>query len=70
MYYYTANTYNYPYTWSTTSTSTTSTSTIYRPYKPYDCSGWALNVIRKKKGLDIETVTEDMIENLLKEDDK
>ena len=70
MYGYTANTYNYPYTWTTNSTSTTTTSTIYRPYKPYDCSGWVLNVVKQPKGLDRGNVTEDMIEDLIKEGDK
>ena len=67
IYYTTANTYNYPYTWSTTSSGTSSTSYKYKSNITYDCSGWITHTMKKVKGLDKESVTEDMIEKLLKE---
>jgi len=69
MYYYTANTYNYPYAWSTTSSGTSTTSYTYSPKFMYDCSGWITHVAKKIKGLDKEEITEDMIEELLKKGD-
>lgn len=71
MYYYytTANTYNYPYAWSTTGGPST-TSYTYRPTIAYDCSGWITHVTKKQKGLDVNEITEDTIMHLLKEGDK
>ena len=70
MYYYntTANTYNYPYTWSTTGGSST-TSYTYKSNITYDCSGWITHVAKKPKGLDANKITEDAIMRLLKDDD-
>lgn len=71
MYYYTtANTYNYPYAWSTTSSGTSSTSYTYGPNFAYDCSGWVTHVVKKLKGLDANEITEDAIMHLLKGDDE
>lgn len=69
MYYYTtANTYNYPYSWTTTGGSST-TSYTYKTNITYDCSGWITHVIKKQKDLDIDEITEDAIMNLIRDDD-
>lgn len=70
MYYYTTNTYNYPYAWSTTSAGTSSTSYTYRPNNIYDCSGWITHIAKKPKGLDADKITEDAIMRLLKDGDE
>ena len=69
LYYTTANSYGYPYSWSTTS-GTSSTSYIYSPNITYDCSGWITHVAKKPKGLDADKITEDAIMHLLKDSEK